>query len=989
MLACLLITPVGHAAQPISPWLPKTVATKSICIVDLSKERNLTVTGHANEVNDVYLSIVALQGIVNQERNEKVYLTNGPSSFGDQGGWSTDATDKMALEDGLLPVPQRTALLDTSKRWPALSFLLAKYGARIKGVVIIPKYDSRMSQTAGAQIAAAITMAGVERALPVTQDVLDQLKAEGFRLQVLEDTRNLKSPVAACRWSKERFFSKTNRVAAGILGGAGSIFSRTRLDYFIATRTFCYDLSGYGNYYYVRDFMKAYAPGSALLGDGEYHPELNAYTHMGMCHIIFLGENFSVHSGFTVPKSEMPKVRPPKALPIDPKGAYISFFVTDGDSSWINNYSNWIQQRLRPDLFKRIPMAWSFSNSLVDAFPQLCVHRANQVRELDGIYEIVASPYDGIHPEGQAAQDNFCAHYRSHIAQTGNLFSTINTFGWWTDPQVNSVGENGVLLGYGGREGGNDILWAPVNGGDVVTQVFSGATQGGCNADEMLAATKRAVDHGQDGKPVFATICAGTGVVHLISPMKQKDGENDPLAWAESVMNQTAPTHYGGRNYYYALPKDVLETWKYRNAWTIGANAKASSSAVGHGPEKAVDGQAEDYWQPASGSRNQLTIEFPAAKPIGEVIVKWGRVRPASFAIKVLDDQSKWVQIPTSSIAQDVLEIGFPELVARSIVIECQAKAGSQPQLRQLTALSVDRSLLEAAILKARPDVDKGVVGTASGNYPAPVMDKIRKSLASADAAMKALSVTQRQIDTLTEDVSRAKRVFDGGRLADTSAVEKAADDLDHLLRLSKWDVGTDASQFGADAADEAAREVASVRQALKDATGSLSASESKELLSRLEWAQVAYLTTPTADIESSDPLNLAIGKPVTTTETHASYKASALTDGNGNTLWRSAGNTGPATLTVDLQQPATVALIEMRQPKTWASEFSIEASTDGTIWTTIHKTKAGTGGNAPIFVEPVVTRFLRFNLKKTGWGEYIVSDLVVRAPVPAKLGQP
>ncbi|HEY3331647.1 MAG TPA: discoidin domain-containing protein [Capsulimonadaceae bacterium] len=986
---CLLVGPSSHAATATGPWLPKTVATKSICIVDLSKERGLTVTGHNLEISDVYLSVVALQGIVNQESSDKVYLTNGPSSFGDQGGWKTDAIDTMALEDGLLPVPQRTAKLDGSKRWPALSYLMGTYGTKISGVVLIPKVENKTTPLASAQIAAAITMAGVTHALPVTQDVLTQLESEGFHPKVVEDTRTLKSPVSAFLWSKERFFDKTNRLVAGINRGGGAIFSRTRLDYLIATRTFCFDLSGYDNYYYVRDVIKAYPPGCALLGDDEYHAELKAYTHLGACHIIFLGENFSVHSGFSVPASAMPAVRPPKALPIDPKGAYISFFVTDGDSSWMNNYGHWLGQKLHPAQFGKDPVGWSFSNSLVDAYPQLCVHRANQVRELDGTYEIVASPYDGIFPEGQAAQDNFVAHYRAHIAQTGNLFNTLNTFGWWTDPQVSRSGVRGVLLGYGGKEGGNDILWAPVNGGDVVTQVFSGATQGGCNAAEMLTATKRAVDNAQEGKPLFATICAGDGCVHLAAPGKQREGDNDPLGWAESVINQTAPNHYGGRNFYYLLPKDVLETWKYRNAWTIGAPATASSSAVGHGPEKAVDGLAEDYWSPAAGTRNQLTVNLPAPKPIGEVIVKWGKVRPASFTIKVQDEQSKWVPIPVPSGGKDVLEIAFPEINANSIVLECQAAKGAQPQVRQLTGMAVDRSLLDGAMLKVRPDVDKAVAGTAPGNYPVQVLEKTRGSLDRAAAAMKAPAITQRELDTLTEEVYRAKRTLDSGRLMDPATVAKAANDLERLLAVSKWDVGGDASEFRPDAADKAEREVATVRQAVKAAGADLDVTQTKDLQSRLDWAQTAYLTSANADIAANDPLNLAFGKPVTVSDIATGFKATSITDGNEATLYKSSSTSKPSTVTLDLQQPAKVALIEMRQPISWARAFTIEASTDGAAWKTIYSTSAGTRASAPLFVDPVDVRYLRFNLKKTEWGEFMISELIVREAVPAKLGKP
>jgi hypothetical protein len=978
-IAASLATQGLAAASGVGPWVPKACETKSIIIVDIAKERSAAQSGHEAEVNDAYLSIVAAQGIVNQSSGDKVYLVNGPAGFESGGAWSAPPIDKWALEDGLLPVPSKSVALDTAKPWPALSYLVDHYRTKINGAILIPELHPRLTPTERAQIAAAVTMAGVTDALPVTPRVLQQLTSEGINLKVVEDVRSLPTPVAAFLWEKSRFLDKTNRKAPAVLNNTDVSFGRENIDYLIATKTFCHTLSGYDHYYYVSDLMRAYKPASPVLGQTEYHPELKAYTHLGYCYIIFMGSNFSVHSGFTVPQSKFPTVRRPRALPIDPNGAYISFYVTDGDSYWINGHAHWLQQRVFAAEFGQSPIGWSLSTTAYDVFPMLCARRARQVGSMDGRYEIIANPYDGIFPEGAEAKAEFCAHFRNYIDKTNHLFDTLNTFGWWTDPQVSQSGASFSLLGYGGHAGGNDVLWFPINGGDASAQVFTGTTQDGCNADEMYDALKRSVDKAEATKPVFATICAGTGAVGFKAGVVTP-GSNNTSAWAKSVMDRAVTAKYGGRNYYFALPKDIGATWRNRNVWTTGAKATASSAREGCPPENAFDGEGDLSWSPAPGSENNawIGVDLGSPRQIDEIILDWGKAYPSRAVVSVVDEQGRTVKVASVNVTGGLQEIPIVPVSARKVLVTCQADAGKRYDLRQLKALHVDRDYLTKAILTAQDSMSKRVVGTSPGNNTKLELDSYRKLIDEALAVSRSESTTQRKVDLVTEQVARGVRSIGEAAIADPTKVLKTAKNLDALVANSKWNVGPLPTQFNKDAALAAVACASDVQKGIGASSGIITKAEAKAYSERLEWATAAFLTSRQDDIDPASKQNIAKGKPVTASGTAPGFEASRLTDGLGSKTWKSVDKSSIVTLCVDLKDVHNIGLIEMRQPISWAKDFVIEGSVDNTTWKTLYATKDGVGGNAPLLLDHAPARYLKFTLNKTAWGEFILSQIVV-----------
>jgi hypothetical protein len=89
---------------------------------------------------------------------------------------------------------------------------------------------------------------------------------------------------------------------------------------------------------------------------------------------------------------------------------------------------------------------------------------------------------------------------------------------------------------------------------------------------------------------------------------------------------------------------------------------------------------------------------------------------------------------------------------------------------------------------------------------------------------------------------------------------------------------------------------------------------------------------------------NVALRKPVTGSQENAGTAPGNAVDGNPGTRWSSAFS-DPQALTVDLGQTYQLCKIVLNWEAAYAKAFSIQVSTDGTNWTTIYSTTAGTGG--------------------------------------------
>lgn len=108
--------------------------TKSLVIVDLQ-----------NDDIEGQVAAIGLQGIVNRDSEQKIYVMNSRCKD-NHGGWKTGPHDMAQmglfwLDRVLKDIPQETLTLDATKSNPGFSALVEQYKKHIKGVVI---YDPEL-----------------------------------------------------------------------------------------------------------------------------------------------------------------------------------------------------------------------------------------------------------------------------------------------------------------------------------------------------------------------------------------------------------------------------------------------------------------------------------------------------------------------------------------------------------------------------------------------------------------------------------------------------------------------------------------------------------------------------------------------------------------------------------------------------------------------------------------------------------------------------
>ena len=109
-------------------------------------------------------------------------------------------------------------------------------------------------------------------------------------------------------------------------------------------------------------------------------------------------------------------------------------------------------------------------------------------------------------------------------------------------------------------------------------------------------------------------------------------------------------------------------------------------------------------------------------------------------------------------------------------------------------------------------------------------------------------------------------------------------------------------------------------------------------------WEFQVYGTTSGTGTRCSTT-DAALNQPATASSLESSaYPASKAVDGNTGTRWSSSFS-DPQWLQVDLGSSQTICEVTLDWEAAYATAFQIQASADGTNWTTIYSTTTGTGG--------------------------------------------
>ncbi len=144
-------------------------------------------------------------------------------------------------------------------------------------------------------------------------------------------------------------------------------------------------------------------------------------------------------------------------------------------------------------------------------------------------------------------------------------------------------------------------------------------------------------------------------------------------------------------------------------------------------------------------------------------------------------------------------------------------------------------------------------------------------------------------------------------------------------------------------------------------------------LLSALNWIATAPTPTPTA----VPNVNLALNQPVTVSSFQDSaHNGLMAIDGNLSTLWQTKKAKGKNRLSsewieVDLGSSQNVSQVALEWDAYFATTYSIDVSTDGSIWSTVFSTSNSDGGNDTLSFGTVQTRYIRLNSSRWNNNSY------------------
>ncbi len=461
----LLLLNSAAVAAAYRPVLPKTSPTREILVVDVLDDWR---KHESSEAHSVLLAIACLQGLVNRDAQTKIYLVNFPWRLWWDWSlparrekvrhWSYGTTAdiarkewvhpaRAAIHDGLIPFPATVAKLDTSKKFPALSFLFKHFGSKVKGKVLCP--EMKGTHNGGAR-AAAVNACTFESALPVAPCIDAYLQAEGAVLPAVADTRGMDN-TQALQWSAKRYMNaeRRNRTVVGYCGDIGGN-APIMYDYFVATGTFAYFLytetinepDPADHLYDLLTDAKYYPPGTVHIGPvegGHAIQRLQKRGHTVVCG--YLG-NASVTSSIpTRPKTFAPASS--TAQSVEKNACYIAWELhDDGDALDVVAQSMYSMLRCDPN-FGKVAGGVRVNPYLIDLFPTMFAWYAARPNT-----EIIASMNDGGASYTKAGQQNWAKNYRCYIDQSNGAIGIVNFFGIVKQPFLAQLNIPFIIAGY-------------------------------------------------------------------------------------------------------------------------------------------------------------------------------------------------------------------------------------------------------------------------------------------------------------------------------------------------------------------------------------------------------------------------------------------------------------------------------------------------------------------------------------------------------------
>lgn len=417
-------------------YFPKIkIPAASLVVADLGKDKM-----------DGQIAACVLQGIVNRDSEEKIYVWN--TYCADNGGDWTKTGRHMAhvarqwLEEVYGDLPQSELDPTADKDYPMFLALLEKYRSHVKGVIV---FDPRLPD---ATIEAATTIAGQTDGVVVSPELLEKL--HGF--PVIEDLRAycFGSNVEVLTWLKSKYFEHACK-AVGFTWSHMDLTEKSwgaaNKDYVVANRLFTYylDIENEEERAHYGDIVFEYPAGTPILG---WTDELVAdamFAKMGYFMIPFISvENMSVAASFPTVSLEPPKL---PEVELDDNAVYIAFHVADGDNLLHSLVYEPFTIRRDP-AFGKVPATWVLNPVMAELAPRAMLWHTKTL--LAAGQEPAAMLGDGSPNSERYAGFHYYCEFAKHFLKLAGMRTMKQMLEG--EPVAWNVKPGVVLGGYAGRD---------------------------------------------------------------------------------------------------------------------------------------------------------------------------------------------------------------------------------------------------------------------------------------------------------------------------------------------------------------------------------------------------------------------------------------------------------------------------------------------------------------------------------------------------------
>lgn len=340
--------------------------------VDAAEAESLVIVDLSDDNVEAQVACIGLQGIVNRDCAQKIYVMNSRCKD-NHGGWMTGDLKAQAqmgqfwLDEVLSDLPKSYLPLNPSKTNPAFDILVETYKDYIKGVII---YDYDLVQ---ATIEAATTIAGQTDGLIVSPDLYKEIESYGF--SVIEDLRGrFKDNFECVDWLLENYWEGANHDVAFTWSHMTldweESWGAANKDYVVANRLFTYflDIQVPEECHYYETIVKKYPAGTPIMG---WTDELKAdklFADYGYVMVPFISvENMTVMSSFPDVTGEPIE---PVAYDVEPGQVNIAFMISDGDNL-LHTMIYMPYTISNSDAYGYVPITWIINPGITDLAPRV------------------------------------------------------------------------------------------------------------------------------------------------------------------------------------------------------------------------------------------------------------------------------------------------------------------------------------------------------------------------------------------------------------------------------------------------------------------------------------------------------------------------------------------------------------------------------------------------------------------------------------------